>query len=436
MLCEASPGRSGITSQEDAGNPPPAPGGRAGGGTLAASGYADIPNLVRPGQAARYDFDARVEHAALNFPAYGGGSITSALRLSHLDENLPLVGGNVTLDDATIPFSSLLGASGASGGGPSAAQLPRDVGLALALVAERNVRVRSASVDRGASRSVWGTGTRRAPVLAGAFTSTGGTLSYFNTVFRLLDGTVTFEPDLGVVPVLDARAVTHVIDPDPNTVRNAAGSADITLALNGPVNALSISLDSNPAYGRQQILGLLLNAPAFGATNLFGETAQNPTYYGSTNTAALSPAVVTSRNASGELSVAQEAFGIANAQFTRTLLAPFETTFAGALGLSNFNLNVDYTGNVGLSARKVLGKDVNAIYDTSFGYPYRQTFGFEIKPTEFEAAQVTVFQTLGAYDLNSLTPTGYLSSFNSKVRAAQPVAGSSGFSLSIQRLFP
>jgi hypothetical protein len=134
--------------------------------------------------------------------------------------------------------------------------------------------------------------------------------------------------------------------------------------------------------------------------------------------------------------VAQEAFGVANAEFTRTLLAPFETTFAGALGLSNFNLNVDYTGNVGLSARKVLGKDVNALYDTSFGYPYRQTFGFEVKPNEFEAAQVTVFETLGAYDANSLTPTGYLTAINSKIRAAQPVSGSQGFSISIQRLFP
>ena len=263
--------------------------------------------------------------------------------------------------------------------------------LDLALIADRNVRVRSANVDIGARGSVHAGGTYAAPVLAGGFTSTGGTLSYFNTVFRLLDGTVTFSPDLGVIPTLSAHAITHVINPDPNTVRNAAGSADITLGVTGPVNALSIALSSNPAYERQQILGLLLNAPAFGASNLFGETAQNPTYYGSTSTAQLPQSLATSRNAAGELSVAQEAFGIANAEFTRTLLAPFETTFAGALGLSNFNLNVDYTGNVGLSARKVLGKDVNAIYDTSFGYPYRQTFGFEIKPNQFEAAQVTVF---------------------------------------------
>jgi len=408
---------------------------QAGGGTLTASGFAEVPDLVHPREDATYDFEARGQHVMLNFPAYGGGRMDGTLGLAQTAGSPPLVRGNLTLSDATIPFATLLGASGGIGGESTGAARPNAV-LDLALIADRNVRVRSANVDIGARGSVHVGGTLSAPVLAGAFTSTGGTLSYFNTVFRLVDGTVTFEPGLGVIPTLDARAITHVINPDPNTVRNAAGTADITLALTGPVNALSITLESSPAYGREQILGLLLNAPAFGATNLFGETAQNPTYFGSANTASLSPSVVTGRNASGELSVAQEAFGVANAEFTRTLLAPFETTFAGALGLSNFNLNVDYTGNVGLSARKVLGKDVNAIYDTSFGYPYRQTFGFEVKPNEFEAAQVTVFQTLGAYNLDSLTPNGYLSTLNSKVRAAQPTSGSVGFSLSIQRLFP
>jgi hypothetical protein len=412
-------------------------GAQAGGGTLDVRGTANVPDFIHPREDATYSFSATAQALTLNFPAYGGGQINGNVQLAHAVGALPVARGNITLSDATIPFSTLLGASGgtaaAGAGGASAAP---NFALDLALIAGRNVRVRSANVDIGARGSLHAGGTFAAPVLAGGFTSTGGTLAYFNTVFRLLDGSVTFAPDLGVIPTLSAHAVTHVINPDPNTVRNSAGSADITLGVTGPLKNLSIALSSNPAYGRQQILGLLLNAPAFGATNLFGETAQNPTYFGSTSTSGLPPSLAAGRNASGELSVAQEAFGVANAEFTRTLLAPFETTFAGALGLSNFNLNVDYTGNVGLSARKVLGKDVNALYDTSFGYPYRQTFGFEVKPNEFEAAQVTVFETLGAYDANSLTPTGYLTAINSKIRAAQPVSGSQGFSISIQRLFP
>jgi hypothetical protein len=252
----------------------------------------------------------------------------------------------------------------------------------------------------------------------------------------LVDGKVTFTPDQGVIPTLDAVATTHLINPDPNTVRNVTGSADVTLTLGGPVTNLTIGLKSDPAYDRQQILGLLLNAPALGATNLFGETPGQAIPYGSNSLANLSPGVAGTRSQSGELSVAQEAFGVANAQFTRTLLAPIETTFAQAVGLSNFNVNVGYTGGVGLSARKILGHNVNAIYGTTFGYPYRQTFGFDIKENDSTAAQVTVFQTLGEYGLSSATPATLLTSTgNLKYNAAQPSAGTAGFSFSIQHLF-
>jgi hypothetical protein len=296
--------------------------------------------------------------------------------------------------------------------------------------------VRSANVDIGARGDLHVGGSSTAPELDGGFVSTGGTITYFNTVFRLLDGTVTFGRDTGLIPTLDAHAVTHVIDPDPNTVRNVQGTADVTLALAGPVTNLTIGLSSDPAYERQQILGLLLGAPALGASNLFGETKEQATLYGSNATANLAPGVAEFRSPTGELSVAQEAFGVANAQFTRTLLAPIETTFAQAVGLSNFNVNVDYTGSVGVSARKVLGKKVNAVYGSTFGYPYRQTFGFELRPNDVTAAQVTVFETLGANGLSSLTPVSSITSTNNpKLSATQPSAGTAGFSLSLQRLF-
>jgi hypothetical protein len=291
-------------------------------------------------------------------------------------------------------------------------------------------------VDIGGRGSLHVGGIFGAPTLAGGFTSTGGTLAYFNTVFRVVDGTVAFDPSSGLIPTLDARAVTHVINPDPNAVRNVAGSADVTLDVSGPVTNLTIALSSNPAYEREQILGLLLGAPALGASNLFGETNQSATLYGSNATNNLAPGVVGVRNTNGQFSVAQEAFGIANAQFTRTLLAPIETTFASAVGLSSFNVNVDYTGSVGLSARKVLGNKLNALYGTTFGYPYRQTFGFEYKPNAVTAAQLTAFQTLGANGLDSLTPTSLITATNQRLQAAQPTGGSAGVSLSLQRLFP
>jgi hypothetical protein len=413
----------------------------AGGGAIDASGSASFPNLVRAGADAAYHFAARAKKLRLSLPAYGSGQVDGALTLTHAAGTRARIGGALALNDATIPFSALLLAGGgASSGFDTAAAAPApNAASALAfdldVTADRNVRVRSANVDIGGRGTLHIGGTYGAPALAGGFTSTGGTLAYFNTVFRLVDGAVTFEPDLGVIPTLDARAVTHVINSDPNTVRNVAGTADVTLDVTGPVTNLSIALSSDPAYDRQQILGLLLNAPGLGATNLFGATGQTPTLFGSTATNNLTPGVVGVRNSNGQFSVAQEAFGIANAQFTRTLLAPIESTFASAVGLSSFNVNVDYTGSVGLSARKVLGPKVNALYGTTFGYPYRQTFGFEFKPNADTAAQVTAFETLGATGLSSLTPTAFITS-TSRLQAAEPTGGTAGFSISLQRLFP
>ena len=120
-----------------------------------------------------------------------------------------------------------------------------------------------------------------------------------------------------------------------------------------------------------------------------------------------------------------------NAQFTRHVLAPLETAFGGALGLSSVNLTFDYSGAVGLTARKILGKQINAVYGQSFGYPYRQSFGFEVRPGPSTAAQLTFFQTYGAVTV--LTPIVA----GSQVRefAAQPQEGQSGFAFSLERFF-
>lgn len=408
----------------------------AGGGWLDASGAASLVDLVRPGSASPYRFNAVANHLRLNLPAYGAGQVDGTLALTHARSSRARLTGRLALSDAAIPFAALLLSSGGTFGAapvPAAVTQPNDVALDLDVLAERNVRVRSSNIDIGGRGLLHVGGTTGAPTLGGGFDSTGGTLTYFNTVFRLVDGRVNFTPEAGLIPTLDARAVTHVIDPDPNTVRNLSGSADVSLALSGPVTNLTIALSSDPAYDRQQILGLLFSAPALGASNLFGDRAGSPSLYGSTTLAGAPPGTLQARS-NGQFSVAQEAFGIANAQFTRTLLAPIETTFAQAVGLSNFNVNVDYTGSVGLTARKVLGKRINAVYGTTFGYPYRQTFGFEIKPSDATAAQVTVFQTLGASGLTSLAPQA-LGSSNVRLQAAQPSTGTVGFSLTLQRLF-
>jgi autotransporter translocation and assembly factor TamB len=416
----------------------------AGGGSLDASGSVTLADLVDLGADANYRFDAKARALRLSLPAYGSGQIDGTLSLRHARGSARTLAGALNLNDATIPFAALLLAAGPGTGDQidatpvvTATAKPGNLALDLDVAAERNVRVRSANVDIGGRGTLHVGGTFGAPKLDGGFDSTGGTLTYFNTVFRVIDGRVSFRPDQGVIPTLTAHAETHVINPDPNSVRNTSGSADVTLDIHGPVTGLTIGLTSDPAYDRQQVLGLLLNAPALGATDLF-DTPGQATLYGSTSTSAQSRDVSVARTTSfGQTTVAQEAFGVANAQFTRTLLAPAETTFANAVGLTNFNVNVDLTGNVGFQARKVLGKEVSAVYGTTIGYPYRQTFGFELKPNVVTAAQVTVFQTYGNAGLSSLNPGSLTPGFGTaRLTSAQPSTGTVGFSVSLQRLFP
>jgi len=338
------------------------------------------------------------------------------------------LGGALTLQDAIIPFSALYnpqaGKASADDTAGTTAPPPAtpfglpNVAFDLSLAAGRNVRVRSSVIDIGATGAVQVSGTLAQPLLAGSFSSSGGTITYFNRVFRITDGTVTFEPQLGLIPILDARATTHVVNPDPNALRNLTGSADITLTVRGPVTNMTIGLDSDPPYDRQQILGLLLSIPAIGGTSLFNTPGQTP--------------IVT--NGNGSLTVGQEAFGVLNAQFTRNLLAPLETNLGGALGLQTLNFTLDYTGAVGVSARKLLGKNIYVVYATTFGYPYRQTFGFEVRPNPSLAAQFTLYQTFGQVDL--LQPIQPSNSSINRITAAQPITGQSGFSFTLQRFFP
>ncbi len=403
----------------------------AGGGSLDANGRATL------GLGSAFLFDAVAHGLRLDLPAYGRGTLDGSLKLARQAGGTPALSGKLELQDTVIPFSALTIA--AAGGGDSGAvpgfvgpQAPAgaasppparpDLSLALDVAAVRNVRVRSGNVDIGGTGALHVGGTLDAPQLSGELDSTGGTLSYFNTVFRVQSGKVTFEPSQGLIPELDAVATTHVSNPDPNGFRNVSGSADVTITVKGPVTQLDIQLSSTPSYSREQILGLLLGAPSLGA-NLFDTNGY--------------PAGTISRNPNGQNTIGQQAFNIANAQFTKNLLAPFETQAAGALGLTDINVNVDMTGAVGVTARKGLGKFINAIYSQTFGYPTRQSFGFEIKPNQYTAAQVTAFETVGAQNVfNAYPALLYGTPQTARITAAQPIGGTSGFAFSLQLRLP
>jgi hypothetical protein len=372
----------------------------AGVGTLDARGTMTISDLMEFAGDAEYSMTIRAKQARLDLPAYGSGTADGVITLEHTPRALPAVHGSLALSDAVIPFSALYHPSGTASVNP-----PKklDAMFAVDATAARNVRVRSANMDIKVRGNLGITGTLSAPKLAGAFTSDGGTLAYFNRVFRLLDGSVTFNREDGIIPVMDARAATSVYDPNSYT-----GSTDITLKVTGSVTNLTIGLDSDPSYTREQILALLLNEPQLGA--LLGNT-------------------LNTRATTSNRLMNAEAFSLVNAQFARALLAPLETAFGQALGLVNLNVDFDYVGGVNLRARKLLGKTVNAVYASDVSYPYRQSFGFELRPNRYTSAQMTFYQTLGQMGLGVNGATNVVNGAN-QLLLSQPLSGTNGFSFS------
>src|ERR1700728_962378 len=330
---------------------------------------------------------------------------------------IALLSGNATLSDATLPFASFIkAATQANSVGAAGIPLAFDVSATVG----KNVRVRGsgygAGLDIGATGSVRLGGTLAAPTLVGAFRSTGGTLTYFDRAFRVQQGNVRFNASDGVLPTLHAVATTSVVNPDPDRARNPYGNADVTITVDGPISGLKIGLQSNPAgYSRDEILGLIAPFGGFFSGISFSRQSmlarQQPS--GITPLGTLSPIPSVALPQSSSITVGQEAFNILNAQFTAGLLAPVESTLGQGLGLSSVNLTLGYYGNVGLSATRLLGKAVSAVYAVTFGIPQIQSFGLVVQPGPTTAASLNFYYQSGPTKLLQLpgAPVGYSASF-------------------------
>ena len=411
-----------------------------GGGTLDGSGRLDLPFPNAPSRG--YAVDLSAHRARLDLPQYGTGQVDGTLRLASA-RPLPLLSGDVTLSNASIPFAAI--ARGAGGGPPAAGPgAAGGLNLAFDLMARagRNVRVQSSIIDIGATGLLDLSGTLAAPKLAGTLSATpGGIFSTYNRVFRVQQAAVRFNPADGVMPNVDLRAFAHVTNPDPDPTRNTIGSADITVLAQGPADeiasgALPLQFSSNPPYGQEQIVGLLLDASVFGAVN-FGAQDNGTTLRGAPGISnPLLPPGVTPYQ-SGVINFNQEAFSVLNGQLTQRFLAPIERFFTGRFGLTDLELTVDYGGGVGYNALKQIDhRDVYASFGQTLTAPNRTTLGFTSRPDAVTSIVFNYFQQNGVYALttnaNGTTP------FSNPQRLAgiQPLNGRSGFTFSIVRKYP
>lgn len=412
-----------------------------GRGTLDGSGSLNFGGGLNGGPLG-YAIALQARGAQIAMPQLGSGTFDASMSLQRTPGELALLKGNAALSDTVISFNSLLALSGGNPAAPSAGppfNLRFDVGIA----AGKNVRVRSGGpglfgLDISGQGKAHLAGTLAHPAMAGQFNSAGGTLTLIDRAFRVQEGRVSFNPANGALPEIYAVATTTVTNPDPNPQRNPTGSTQITATVSGIVPDVKTDLTSSPGgYSREQLIALLLPLNALvgpiqftdtGVVLPAGQLAGAPP----PGSGALLPNIFVRRE-NGTVTIGQEAFNILNAQFATGLLSPLETALGSTLGLSDVNLTVDYSGNVGVSLRRPLSRDFFAVYGTTFGVPIRQTYGFAYQPNAFTSAQFTLFVQQGPTPL-FLSP-GQVLSTNPRVTAGQAIQGTSGFTFLFQRLF-
>ena len=382
-----------------------------GTGTVYGAGSLTI------GEQPTYVVTLHARGAQLDFPAFGNGQLDGDLALMREAGKTATVSGGITLSNASIPFASFLTATQNS---PQFSNLPA-LDMNVDFTVGRNVRVRGSGfgmgLDIGAAGEVSLAGTLAAPTLAGTFHATNGTLTYFDRAFRVQTARVVFRPEDGVIPTIHATATTRVTNPDPNSPYSGV---DVTVSVEGQVTNPQISFGSSPpGYSNDQILAMI--AP-FGGVLLSGLNYAPTQVPGA--------AVGT---ASGTFSAGAEAFNILNAQFAAGLLSPVEGALSQGLGLQNVNLTLDYWGNVGFSASRLLGRAVNFIYAQTFGIPSRTSFGLQLVGERTTSAQLTFFFENGPQRLFQIpTPTTVS---GDRISAGLPLTGQQGFAFTFQRLF-
>ncbi|MEO7040416.1 MAG: translocation/assembly module TamB domain-containing protein [Candidatus Elarobacter sp.] len=411
-----------------------------GSGTLDGSGRFDLPFALP--HASGYTVALIAHGARVDSAQFGRGTIDGTLQVRSAAP-LPVVSGDLTLSNASIPFATIVRGSGAAKAPAGATGAPPlDLAFDLMARAGKNVRVQSSVVDIGASGVLDLTGTLSSPKLAGILTaSPGGYFSTYNRAFRVQQATVQFDPAQGVIPYVDLRAYAHVTNPDPDLTRNAVGSADITVLVQGQADEIAsgaqpLRFASNSPYSQEQIVGLLLDASVFGAIN-FGQQQNGTILRGAPGESnPLLPPGVTPYQA-GIINFNQEAFSILNGQLTQRFLAPIEQALTGRFGLTDFELTVDYGGGVGYNALKQLGhRDVYASFGQTLSAPQRTTLGFTSRPDASTSVQFNYFQQNGNPAITNNANGTQNASITQRLQGIQPLSGRQGFTFLIVRKYP
>ncbi|MBM3470577.1 MAG: DUF748 domain-containing protein [Armatimonadetes bacterium] len=226
---------------------------RLGDGTVRLEGAARILGVssTRPVLAVSEDAPL-VLHASgarVAVPPYVDARASGSVRLwGTLGDarRPPTAEGRLTVSEGTVSITS-------AAGPPIAPRLPLafrglqfDAGRGLA------VNIGGLKFDIVPGGSLLLTGTLRNPMLEGTVHAQEGTVAALGAVFSLREGTATFQPHMGLRPVISARADTQ------------AGATHITLGVRGTApDGLTLDLHSDPERPRAEIVALLAQQAGF-----------------------------------------------------------------------------------------------------------------------------------------------------------------------------
>lgn len=369
-----------------------------GGGTMDVTADANVPNFRRPGDST-FTSHIIANGAQINNPKYFRGKINADITASrNVGDKNAMIAGNVDLPSARIPLTAFWNpkAPKASPGPP----LP--IAFNMHATVGNDVRVQSSGVDVGAQGQVAIGGTISSPTLNGAFSSTGGSVTFLRR-FNIQSARVRFDPQNGIMPYVNAVATTTLTNPVTDIALHVTGLA--------PDN-MQISFDSDQGYSRDQILAMLT-----GVSSLNNPGASTGGF-----------------SAGGELQ--NLAMGQLNTYFTQSLLEPLSSSLGSAMGLQDLSLTDDFTSGFGINAAKAFGKHITAVFTQTMGTPSRRSLSIEAHRGNSTAFNFMMYSS-DAMPLTGYNPSQTLFGYNdtTNANALMPLLGTNGFTMTYEHKF-
>jgi autotransporter translocation and assembly factor TamB len=375
--------------------------GAIGTGSFTGEGAAHVVPAVGLRKSPGLSFYARlhVRNAPIDVPDWFSGTLNGDISLTKPGDK-PYLAGDVNVRNATIPVAALYQLATAlsqTSGPPPTQHIPGvpplkpghmiayggaiyapgthllthadgeppkvtffdlpSLNLGLTTTAQ-DVRVRGGPLDLLANGNLAINGSVQDPQLAGEFVAKRGTISGYGRTFRIERGVLSFSPDEGVLPSLDARAVTSI-----------AGDR-ITLDVSGRVDHLNTQFSSSNGETPEQIL----------ATVITGSPTQE---------------LSTGLN---EQTLAMQAQNVFSSELTRAIIFPFSNALAESLNLEEVSIAFNGLGQLVVDVRKYVTPTVSVLYETTTAAPITQAYGVGYQLRDFAAVE---FST-------STSPSGFV----------------------------